>query len=82
MPENNLHSIDYSTRLLYKATMHEEIYNSNLDWDLKLFLQSKLDKFEGNFDKLMEDILQYSILPEVEDYENAAVIRDYLKNTK
>jgi hypothetical protein len=81
-PETKTQDIDYSTRLLYKATMHEEIYNSNLDWDLKLFLQSKLDEFEGNFDKLMEDILQYSILPEVEDYENAAIIRDYLKNTK
>ena len=82
MPENKTQDIDYSTRLLYKATMHEEIYNSNLDWDLKLFLQSKLEEFQGDFNKLMEDILQYSILPEVEDYENAAVIRDYLKNTK
>jgi hypothetical protein len=80
MPENKTQDIDYSTRLLYKATMHEEIYNSNLDWDLKLFLQSKLEEFEGNFNKLMEDMLQYSILPEVEDYENAALIRDYLKN--
>jgi len=82
MPENKTQDIDYSTRLLYKATMHEEIYNSNLDWDLKLFLQSKLEEFEGNFNKLMEDMLQYSILPEVEDYENAVLIRDYLKNTK
>lgn len=82
MPENKIQDIDYSTRLLYKAIMHEEIYNSNLDWDLKLFLQSKLEEFGGNFNKLMEDILQYSILPEVEDYENAAIIRDYLKNIK
>jgi len=82
MSENKTQDIDYSIRLLYKATMHEEIYNSNLDWDLKLFLQSKLEEFEGNFNKLMEDILQYSILPEVENYENAALIRDYLKNTK
>ena len=80
MPENKIQDIDYSTRLLYKATMHEEIYNSNLDWDLKLFLQSKLEEFQGDFNKLMEDILEYSILPEVENYENAALIRDYLKN--
>lgn len=80
MPENKTQDIDYSTRLLYKATMHEEIYNSNLDWDLKLFLQSKLEEFQGDFNKLMEDILEYSILPEVENYENAALIRDYLKN--
>ena len=71
--------MDYSTRLLYKAIMHPEIYNSNLDWDLKLFLQSKLDSLGGDFNKLLEDILQYSILPEVEDYENAAIIRDYIK---
>jgi len=79
MPENKIQDIDYSTRLLYKTTMHKEIYDSNLDWDLKLFLQSKLDEFGGDFNKLMEDILHYSILPEVEDYESAAIVRDYLK---
>lgn len=82
MPENKIHSTEYSTRLLYKAKMHKEIYNSNLDWDLKLFLQSKLDEFGGDFDRLMKDMLEYSILPEVEDYETAAAIRDYIKNKR
>jgi hypothetical protein len=71
--------MDYSSRLLYKTIMHPEIYNSNLDWDLKFFLQDQLDKLEGNFNDLLSDIMNYAILPEVEDYENAAEIRDYLK---
>ena len=71
-------SMDYSTRLLYKAIIHPEIYNSNLDWKLKLFLQDKLNQLGGDFNTLLEDIMDYSILPEVEDYENAAIIRDYL----
>ena len=69
--------MEYSTRLLYKDKMHPEIYNSNIPMDEKLFLQNQLDKFGGDFDKLLEDIEKYSILPDVEDYENAVVIRDY-----
>jgi hypothetical protein len=71
--------MDYSTRLLYKTIMHPEIYNSHLDWNLKFFLQNQLDKLGGNFNDLLNDIMNYAILPEVEDYENAAKIRDYLK---
>jgi hypothetical protein len=69
--------MEYTTRLLYKEKMHPEIYNANIPIDQKLFLQNQLEKFEGDFDKLLEDIEKYAIHPDVEDYENAATIRDY-----
>lgn len=69
--------MEYHTRLLYKDKMHPEIYNSNISMDEKLFLQNQLEKFGGDFDKLLEDIEKYAILSDVEDYENAAKIRDY-----
>jgi len=62
--------------------MHPEIYNSHIPMNQKLFLQQRLEYFEGDFDKLLEDIEAYAILPEVEDYENAAIIRDYRKTIK
>ena len=62
--------------------MHPEIYNSNLPMDQKLFLQNRLEFFKGNFDTLLEDMEKYAILSEVEDYENAAIIRDYRKTIK
>jgi hypothetical protein len=77
-----MNKVDYSVRLLYKDKMHPEIYNSNIPMDQKLFLQQQLEYFGGDFDKLLEDIEAYAILPEVEDYENAAVIRDYRKTIK
>ena len=69
--------MDYSTRLLYKDKIHPEIYNSNMPMDEKLLLQNQLDKLGGDFDKLLEDIEKYAILPEIEEYELAAEIRDY-----
>jgi len=75
-------NMDYSTRLLYKDKMHPEIYNSNLPMDQKLFLQQQLEYFKGDFDKLLEDIEKYVVLPEVEDYETAILIRDYRKEIK
>jgi hypothetical protein len=69
--------MEYHTKLLYKDKMHPEIYNSNIPMDEKLFLQNQLDKFGGDFDKLLEDIEKYAILPEIEEYELAAEIRDY-----
>jgi hypothetical protein len=67
-----------SVKLLYKDILHSEIYNSNLPLKQMLFLQDKLDnKHDGNFSNLLQDILEYAILPEVEDYETAAKIRDY-----
>jgi hypothetical protein len=74
--------MDYFTRLLYKDKLHPEIYNSNLPMDQKLFLQQQLEYFGGDFDKLLEDIEKYSVLPEVEDYEKAILIRDYRKKIK
>ena len=69
--------MEYHTRLLYKDKMHPEIYNSNLSMDEKLFFQNQLDKFGGDFDKLLEDIEKYATLSDVEDYETASKIRDY-----
>lgn len=74
--------MEYSTRLLYKDKMHPEIYNSNLPMDQKLFLQQQLEYFKGDFDRLLEDIEKYSVLPEVEDYEKAILIRDYRNTIK
>ena len=72
--------MDYYTRLLYKDKMHPEIYNSNISFDQKIQLQNLLhDQFNGDFKKLLVDMMKYAILPEVEDYENAAIIRDELK---
>jgi hypothetical protein len=69
--------MEYYTRLLYKDKMHPEIYNSNIPMDEKLFLQNQLDKFGGDFDKLLEDMEKFAILPEIEEYEMASEIRDY-----
>ena len=74
--------MEYSTRLLYKDKLHPEIYNSNIPMNQNLFLQEKLEYFGGDFDKLLEDIEKYAILPEVEKYELAAEIRDYRKTIK
>jgi hypothetical protein len=74
--------MDYSTRLLYKDKMHPEIYNSNLPIDQKILLQKQLEHLGGDFDTLLEDIEKYTILPEVEDYEKAAIIRDYRRTIK
>ena len=45
--------------------------------DEKLFLQNQLDKFGGDFDKLLEDMEKFAILHEIEEYEMASEIRDY-----
>ena len=62
-----------------KNKMHPEIHKSNLPMNQKLFLQDQLEYFNGDFNKLLEDLEKYAILPNVEDYENAAHIRDYRK---
>jgi hypothetical protein len=74
--------MEYSTRLLYKNKIHPEIYNSNIPMDQKVFLQEQLEYFKGDFDKLLEDMEKYAVLPDVEDYENAVYIRDYRKSIK
>ena len=46
-------------------------------------LQNQLEyKHNGDFVVLLQDILEYSLLPDVEDYENAVEIRDYIKEIK
>jgi hypothetical protein len=74
--------MEYSTRLLYKTKMHPEIYNSSIAMDQKIFLQEQLEYLGGNFDSLLEDMEKYAILSDIEDYENAAIIRDYRKSIK
>jgi hypothetical protein len=60
--------------------MHPEIYNSNILFEQKIWLQNHLDsKHKGDFRALLHNMMEYAILPEVEDYENASEIRDYLK---
>ena len=66
-------------KLIYKSILHPEIYNSSLSVSEMLSLQNILDqKHDGDFKKLLEDIMWYSAY-EVEDYEKCAVIRDYIK---
>jgi hypothetical protein len=73
--------MDYSTRLLWKNKMHPEIYNANCDFNEKIKLQLTLDnKHNGNFKALLKDMLEYAILPDVEEYEIAVNIRDFLNN--
>jgi hypothetical protein len=76
--------VEENTRLIWnKFITYPEIRNSNIPLDQKIFLQKQLnDKFNGNFDLLLEDIEKYAVLSDVEDYENAAYIRDYRKNLK
>ena len=71
--------MDYHTRLLWKNKMHPEVYNSNIPFEEKIKLQGILDqKHKGNLKSLLQDILEYAILSDVEEYEKAAEIRDYL----
>ena len=71
--------MDYYTRLLWKSKMHPEIYNSNIPFEEKIKLQNILDQnHKGNFKSLLQDILEYAILPDIEEYERASEIRDYL----
>lgn len=59
--------------------MHPEIYNSNIPFKEKIELQNILNqKHKGNFKSLLQDILEYAILPNIEEYERASEIRDYL----
>ena len=72
-----------AVKLLWKDKMHPEIYNWNIPWEQKLFLQNQLEsKHNGDFVALLQDMLEYSLLPDVEDYENAVEIRDYIKEIK
>lgn len=58
------------------------INTSNHPEEMKNILRKKLEEFGGDFDKLLEDMEKYAILPEVEDYENAAIIRDYRRGER
>lgn len=58
------------------------INTSNHPDEIKDILRKKLKEFGGDFDKLLEDIEKYAVLPEVEEYEKAAIIRDYRKGER
>lgn len=69
-------------KLVYRSILHPEIYNSELPIREMLNLQDILDRrHNGNFEKLLEDIMWYSAY-EVEDYEKCVAIRDYIKDLK
>jgi protein-arginine kinase activator protein McsA len=75
--------MDEAIKLLWKNKMHPEIYNSNIPWKQKLFLQDQLEhKHKGDFIALLTDILEYALLSDIEDYESAIEIRDYIKDLK
>jgi hypothetical protein len=70
------------TRIIDTFLSHPEIKNCNLSLYQKIFLQEKLNEFDGDFDRLLEDIEKYAILPNIEEYEIASEIRDYRKEIK
>jgi hypothetical protein len=58
--------------------MHPLIKGSKLSQKDKIILQSLLDdEFEGDINKLIEDMMHYAVDEEL--YELAATIRDFLK---
>jgi len=73
---------DEAYELLVKLLpLHPAIANSNLNGKDKCYLQYALEEeFNNDIEKLLEDIQKHAI--EVEEYEIAASIRDYLTKEK
>jgi hypothetical protein len=63
----------------WRGIFHPEIESAkNISYEQKLNLQFILEiDFDGNFIEMMENMLTYAV--DVEEYESAAEIRDYLK---
>ena len=78
--EDELH--DEAYELLAKLLpLHPAITNSNLNGKDKCYLQYALEEeFNNDIEKLLEDIQKHAV--EVEEYEIAASIRDYLTKEK
>ena len=64
---------------LWDGTFHPEIeLATNISFEQKKNLQFILEvDFKGNFIEMMKDMLTHAV--DVEEYESAAEIRDYLK---
>ena len=73
---------DEAYELLTKLLpLHPAIANSNLNGKDKCYLQYALEEeFNNDIEKLLEDIQKHAV--EVEEYEIAASIRDYLTKEK
>ena len=65
--------------ITWDRTFHSEIeVATNITFEQKKNLQFILEvDFKGNFIEMMKDMLTYAV--DVEEYESAAEIRDYLK---
>ena len=60
----------------YKDMLHPEIADSPLSMEYKWILQDIMDNhFDGDFDLLLEALEEYCVIDE--DYEQAAIVRDY-----
>ena len=64
---------------MWDGTFHSEIeLVTNISFEQKKNLQFILEvDFNGNFSEMMKDMMIYAV--NVEEYESAAEIRDYLK---
>ena len=64
---------------MWDGTFYSEIeLATNISFEQKKNLQFILEvDFNGNFSEMMKDMLKYAV--DVEEYESAAEIRDYLK---
>ena len=64
--------------IMWDGKFQPEIESSHLSLEQKKNLQFILEvDFDGNFIEMMENMLTYAV--DVEEYESAAEIRDYLK---
>ena len=65
--------------VMWDGTFHSEIeLATNISFEQKKNLQYMLEvDFNGNFSEMLKDMLKYAV--DVEEYESAAEIRDYLE---
>ena len=77
--EENMRMIKTWEATIWNGIFHPEIESAtNISLEQKKNLQFILDiDFDGNFIEMMENMLTYAV--DVEEYESAAEIRDYLK---
>ena len=69
-----------SVRLMYKDWMHPQIYRAyTIPFEQRIELQCILElQHNGDFLSLMKSIMEYCVLPDIEEYEKAAEVRDWL----
>jgi hypothetical protein len=76
----NMSEQEFWKKYNWDGKFHPEIENAvTIPYEQKENLQFMLEtNFNNDFEELIKDILQYSIV--VEDYESAVEIRDYLED--